>query len=106
MTPVNTPAWSGVLTLGQRRRQNLSRDASATADEQSRDENSEESFAADQFPRSFEDAEHLVHVVAGRWTLTVLTELARSGRRYQDLHDTLDCIWARLASVWVAPSTP
>ena len=93
-------------TLRQRPRQSLSRDASATADEHSGDENSEESFAADQFPRSFEDAERLVHVVAGRRTLTVLTELARGGRRYQDLHDTLDGIWARLASVCAAPLTP
>ena len=31
-------------------------------------------------------------MVAGRWTLTVLAELAFGGRRYQDLHDALDGI--------------
>jgi DNA-binding HxlR family transcriptional regulator len=37
-------------------------------------------------------AKWLIEVVAGRWTLTVLAELAFSGRRYQDLHDALDGI--------------
>jgi DNA-binding HxlR family transcriptional regulator len=31
-------------------------------------------------------------LVGGRWTLTVLAELAAGGRRYQELHDALDGI--------------
>ena len=34
----------------------------------------------------------LVHLVGGRWTLAVLAELAGHGRRYQDLHDSLEGI--------------
>jgi DNA-binding HxlR family transcriptional regulator len=34
----------------------------------------------------------LVQLLSGRWTLAVLAELAKSGRRYQDLHDALDDI--------------
>ncbi|MGO9505272.1 MAG: winged helix-turn-helix transcriptional regulator [Streptosporangiaceae bacterium] len=34
----------------------------------------------------------LVRLLAGRWTLPILAELARGGRRYQDLHDVLDGI--------------
>lgn len=33
-----------------------------------------------------------IHLLAGRWTLAVLAELAATGRRYQDLHDALDGI--------------
>jgi DNA-binding HxlR family transcriptional regulator len=33
-----------------------------------------------------------VDVIAARWTLAVLAELADGGRRYQDLHDVLDGI--------------
>jgi DNA-binding HxlR family transcriptional regulator len=34
----------------------------------------------------------LVQLLAGRWTLAVLAELSKGGRRYQDLHDALDGI--------------
>ena len=34
----------------------------------------------------------LVGLVGGRWTLAVLAELADHGRRYQDLHDSLEGI--------------
>lgn len=34
----------------------------------------------------------LVHLLAGRWTLAILAELAGGGRRYQDLHDRIDGI--------------
>ena len=34
----------------------------------------------------------LVGLVEGRWTLAVLAELAGHGRRYQDLHDSLEGI--------------
>ena len=34
----------------------------------------------------------LVGLVGGRWTLAVLAELAGHGRRYQDLHDSLEGI--------------
>ena len=37
-------------------------------------------------------ADHLVRLLAGRWTLAVLTELAAGGRRYQELHDAIDGI--------------
>jgi DNA-binding HxlR family transcriptional regulator len=33
-----------------------------------------------------------VGLIGGRWTLTLLAELAAGGRRYQDLHDGLDGI--------------
>ncbi len=35
---------------------------------------------------------HAVSILAGRWTLAVLAELANGGRRYQDIHDHLDGI--------------
>jgi DNA-binding HxlR family transcriptional regulator len=35
------------------------------------------------------DSEPVVRLLAGRWTLAVLDELAREGRRYQDLHMAL-----------------
>jgi len=38
------------------------------------------------------DAAPLVHLLAGRWTLTILGELAAAGRRYQELYDALDGI--------------
>lgn len=31
----------------------------------------------------------VVTLLAGRWTLAILSELARGGRRYQELHDAL-----------------
>ena len=34
----------------------------------------------------------VVRLLAGRWTLAVLSELANGGRRYQDLHSALDGI--------------
>jgi len=34
----------------------------------------------------------LTHLLAGRWTLLVLGQLAERGRRYQDIHDALDGI--------------
>jgi hypothetical protein len=37
-------------------------------------------------------ANHLVNLLAGRWTLTVLAQLSDRGRRYQDLHESLDGI--------------
>jgi DNA-binding HxlR family transcriptional regulator len=37
-----------------------------------------------------------VQLLAGRWALAVLTELASGGRRYQDLHDALDGISYRV----------
>jgi DNA-binding HxlR family transcriptional regulator len=37
-------------------------------------------------------ARRLIELLAGRWTLAVLAELTSSGRRYQDLHDTLEGI--------------
>jgi hypothetical protein len=39
-----------------------------------------------------EEVQHLVHLLGGRWTLTILGVLAEGGRRYQDLHDALDGI--------------
>ena len=30
-----------------------------------------------------------IDLVAGRWTLAILTELAAAGRRYQELHDAV-----------------
>ncbi|MGH9090175.1 MAG: winged helix-turn-helix transcriptional regulator [Acidimicrobiales bacterium] len=33
-----------------------------------------------------------IQFLAGRWTLAMLTELTKGGRRYQDLHDALDGI--------------
>lgn len=37
-------------------------------------------------------ADHLLHLLAGRWTLAILAELANGGRRYQDLHDRVEGI--------------
>ena len=34
----------------------------------------------------------LVEILAGRWTLSILAALADGGRRYQDLHDSVDGI--------------
>jgi DNA-binding HxlR family transcriptional regulator len=39
-----------------------------------------------------EEVQHLVHLLGGRWTLTILGVLAEGGRRYQYLHDALDGI--------------
>jgi DNA-binding HxlR family transcriptional regulator len=38
------------------------------------------------------DSRSFVQLVSGRWTLTLLTGLSESGRRYQELHDTVDGI--------------
>ncbi len=35
------------------------------------------------------DSEPVVRLLAGRWTLPLLSELAREDRRYQDLHTAL-----------------
>jgi DNA-binding HxlR family transcriptional regulator len=32
----------------------------------------------------------LIRMLAGRWTVAILTELAHGGRRYQELNDALD----------------
>jgi DNA-binding HxlR family transcriptional regulator len=37
-------------------------------------------------------ADPLLRLLAGRWTLAVLAELLKQGRRYQDLHDAMDGI--------------
>jgi DNA-binding HxlR family transcriptional regulator len=42
--------------------------------------------------QSSPDGANAVHLLSGRWTLPILVELAREGRRYQDLHDALDGI--------------
>lgn len=42
--------------------------------------------------RQAEQSHAFVELLAGRWTLSVLSELAKGGRRYQDLHDALDGI--------------
>jgi DNA-binding HxlR family transcriptional regulator len=34
----------------------------------------------------------LIRMLAGRWTVAILVELAKGGRRYQDLYDSLDGI--------------
>lgn len=34
----------------------------------------------------------LIRVLAGRWTLPLVTQLSNGGRRYQDLYDALDGI--------------
>ena len=36
--------------------------------------------------------DNVIGLLAGRWTLTVLTELGEGGRRYQDPYDSLDGI--------------
>jgi DNA-binding HxlR family transcriptional regulator len=38
------------------------------------------------------DSEPVVRLLAGRWTLAVLSDLASEGRRYQDLHTALGAI--------------
>ena len=43
-------------------------------------------------PERLLEGERLVRLLAGRWTLAVLSELSRAGRRYQDLHEALDGI--------------
>ena len=40
----------------------------------------------------WEQSNHLIHVLGGRWTLAVLAELAEGGRRYQELRDSLEGI--------------
>jgi len=42
--------------------------------------------------RGISGGAHLVQLLSGRWTQTVLTELIHGGRRYQDLHDAIDGI--------------
>ena len=42
--------------------------------------------------QSSPDGANAVHLLSGRWTLPILAELARGGRRYQDLHNALDGI--------------
>lgn len=39
-----------------------------------------------------ERPQRLIELLAGRWTLAVLAELADGGHRYQDLHNALDGI--------------
>jgi DNA-binding HxlR family transcriptional regulator len=43
-------------------------------------------------PNHWSDSEPVVRLLAGRWTLAVLDELAHGGRRYQDLHAALGSI--------------
>jgi DNA-binding HxlR family transcriptional regulator len=43
-------------------------------------------------PDHWSDAEPVVRLLAGRWTLPLLSELANEGRRYQDLHTALASI--------------
>jgi HxlR-like helix-turn-helix len=38
------------------------------------------------------EADRLVHLLSGRWTIPLLGTLARRGRRYQELHNVLDGI--------------
>ena len=38
----------------------------------------------------WESSQHIVGLIDGRWTLTVLAELQVGGRRYQELDDALD----------------
>ena len=40
-------------------------------------------------PDHWSESEPVVRLLAGRWTLPLLSELAREGRRYQDLHGAL-----------------
>ncbi len=37
-------------------------------------------------------ADLLIHSLAGRWTVAVLGQLTAGGRRYQDLHDSIEGI--------------
>ena len=39
---------------------------------------------------SSEQTRHLISLLAGRWTLAVLAQLADGGRRYQNLDDALE----------------
>ena len=41
------------------------------------------------YQQMVEPAERLARMLAGRWTLAVLGELSKGGRRYQDLHNAL-----------------
>jgi len=43
-------------------------------------------------PDNWSGSGPVVRLLAGRWTLAVLGELAKGGRRYQDLHSALDGI--------------
>jgi DNA-binding HxlR family transcriptional regulator len=45
---------------------------------------------------SCNEADRLIRLLAGRWTLAVLTELASGGRRYQELHDAIEGISAKV----------
>jgi DNA-binding HxlR family transcriptional regulator len=38
------------------------------------------------------EIQRAIDLLDGRWTLPILAELARGGRRYQELHDALDSI--------------
>jgi DNA-binding HxlR family transcriptional regulator len=37
-------------------------------------------------------SELAVHLLSGRWTLEVIAELSKAGRRYRELHEALDGI--------------
>jgi DNA-binding HxlR family transcriptional regulator len=39
-----------------------------------------------------QEASQLIQLLAGRWTLAVLAELVDGGRRYQDLHESVEGI--------------
>ena len=39
-----------------------------------------------------EQTRHGIALLAGRWTLAILVELAKGGRRYQDVYEALDGI--------------
>jgi DNA-binding HxlR family transcriptional regulator len=39
-----------------------------------------------------QESESFVRLLGGRWTISLLSELAHSGTRYQELHDALDGI--------------
>jgi DNA-binding HxlR family transcriptional regulator len=41
----------------------------------------------------------LVQLLNERWTLAVLAELAHGGRRYRDLHDSMDGIASKVQAV-------
>jgi DNA-binding HxlR family transcriptional regulator len=42
--------------------------------------------------KTWKSTQRLIHAVGGRWTLAALAELTEGGRRYQDLHDSLEGI--------------
>ena len=46
--------------------------------------------AHDALTHQHRRADLLVHLLAGRWTLLILGQLATGGLRYQDLHDAID----------------